>query len=85
MEEKTGHLFVNSPNALAGNYAEKLDTSSLVSYGMALVADTGFAFSIPRSVTVTVTSAFSKLLGTVHGTLTFIELPDSIMLSELSS
>ena len=28
MEEKTGHLFVNSPNALAGNYAEKLDTSS---------------------------------------------------------
>ena len=27
MEEKNGHLFVNSPNALEGNYTEKLDTS----------------------------------------------------------
>lgn len=27
MEEKKGHLFVNSPNALDGNYTEKLDTS----------------------------------------------------------
>ncbi|HJC47482.1 MAG TPA: carboxyl transferase [Candidatus Lachnoclostridium pullistercoris] len=28
MEEKTGRLFVNSPNALDGNYREKCDTSS---------------------------------------------------------
>ena len=28
MEEKTGKLFVNSPNALEGNYKEKCDTSS---------------------------------------------------------
>lgn len=28
MEEKTGKLFVNSPNALSGNYKEKCDTSS---------------------------------------------------------
>ncbi len=28
MEEKNGKLFVNSPNALAGNYTEKLDTAS---------------------------------------------------------
>ncbi|MCR5283667.1 MAG: carboxyl transferase [Lachnospiraceae bacterium] len=27
MEEKKGKLFVNSPNALAGNYTEKLDTA----------------------------------------------------------
>ncbi len=28
MEEKNGKFFVNSPNALEGNYAEKLDTAS---------------------------------------------------------
>ena len=28
MEEKNGKLFVNSPNAIEGNYAEKCDTSS---------------------------------------------------------
>ncbi len=28
MEERSAHLFVNSPNALAGNYKEKCDTSS---------------------------------------------------------
>ena len=39
MEEKTGHLFVNSPNALAGNYAEKLDTSSAEFMAKAGVAD----------------------------------------------
>ena len=28
MEEKSGKLFVNSPNAIDGNYKEKCDTSS---------------------------------------------------------
>lgn len=28
MEEKNGHLFVNSPNAIEGNYTEKNDTSA---------------------------------------------------------
>ena len=28
MEEKSGRLFVNAPNAIDGNYKEKCDTSS---------------------------------------------------------
>lgn len=39
MEEKKGKLFVNSPNALDGNYAEKLDTSSAKSCAEAGTAD----------------------------------------------
>ncbi len=38
MEEKSGRLFVNTPNALAGNYKEKLDTA-----GAAFKAEAGEA------------------------------------------
>ena len=31
MEEKNAKLFVNSPNTLEGNYADKLDTASVLS------------------------------------------------------